>query len=230
MLRSGNDASKVIQVGQCKAVSGPNLLAAPFSEQETTGSDMATQLKCAEKAPRSSSTSLSNRRSAAGTGAGSHPAFPTADWTSLLDEDHRMQRLEGAFMEELRAEVADRAARAPTDVDGFLAWFEALQDNGPGQNDPLFPWLANEAGVDDFRYFLAQEAAGEAGFDDLTALTQVKIPAAAKMELANNYWDEMGRGNPKGMHGPMLDGLIDELDLHADMNEPPGKAWRWPTR
>jgi hypothetical protein len=145
------------------------------------------------------------------------PSFPTHDWSALLDEDHRMQRLEGAFMEELRAEVADRAAEAPQDVAGFLAWFEDLQVTGPGQGDPLFPWLAEEATADDFRTFLAQEAAGEAGFEDLTALTQVKVPASAKMELANNYWDEMGRGNPKGMHGPMLDGLIEELDLQADI-------------
>jgi hypothetical protein len=122
-------------------------------------------------------------------------------------------------MEELRAEVAPRAAQAPQDVDGFLAWFEDLQETGPGQDDPLFPWLADEAGIEDFRYFLGQEAAGEAGFDDLTALTQVKVPAAAKMELANNYWDEMGRGNPKGMHGPMLDGVIEELDLRASIED-----------
>jgi len=177
---------------------------------------MATRLHC--EGPTGSSQFLNdgfqqalarwNRRRLA-------PSLPTADWSRLLHEDHRMQRLEGAFMEELRCEVAPRAAQAPQDVDGFLAWFEDLQESGPGQNDPLFPWLAQEAGVEDFRYFLAQEAAGEAGFDDLTALTQVKVPAAAKMELANNYWDEMGRGNPKGMHGPMLDGLIRELDLKA---------------
>ncbi|HEY0115169.1 MAG TPA: iron-containing redox enzyme family protein [Allosphingosinicella sp.] len=147
------------------------------------------------------------------------PAFPAADWQKLLDEDHRMQRLEGAFMEELRADVAERAAEAPTDVPGFLAWFEALKENGPGQGDPFFPWLADEADAEDFRYFLAQEAAGEAGFDDLTALTQVKVPAIAKLELANNYWDEMGRGNPKGMHGPMLDGLIQELGLEARIED-----------
>ncbi len=39
------------------------------------------------------------------------------------------------------------------------------------------------------------------------------------MELANNYWDEMGRGNPKGMHGPMLDGLVEELKLEARIEE-----------
>ncbi|HZF95310.1 MAG TPA: iron-containing redox enzyme family protein [Allosphingosinicella sp.] len=147
------------------------------------------------------------------------PGFPEADWQATLDEDARMQRLEGAFVETLRAEIADRAAEAPSDVDGFIAWFEALQENGPGQGDPLFPWLAEEASLDDFRWFLAQEAAGEAGFEDLTALAQVKVPAEAKLELANNYWDEMGRGNPKGMHGPMLSALIDELELEAEIDD-----------
>jgi pyrroloquinoline quinone (PQQ) biosynthesis protein C len=33
------------------------------------------------------------------------------------------------------------------------------------------------------------------------------------MELARNYWDEMGRGNPKGMHGPMLDYVVEALGL-----------------
>lgn len=147
------------------------------------------------------------------------PGFPSDDWQRVMDEDHRMQRLEGAFLEELRAEVATRAAQAPTDVDGFLAWFEDLQVTGPGQGDPLFPWLAREASVDEFKFYLGQEAAGEAGFDDLTAMTQVKMPPAAKMELANNYWDEMGRGNPKGMHGPMLDALIKELGLDAEIED-----------
>nr|WP_243451174.1 iron-containing redox enzyme family protein [Sphingosinicella sp. CPCC 101087] len=147
------------------------------------------------------------------------PAFPTPDWQKQLDEDLRMQRFEGAFLEELRLEIASQAAAAPTDVEGFLAWFEELKATGPGQGDPLFPWLAAEADVEDFRYFLSQEAAGEAGFEDLTALAQVKVPASAKMELANNYWDEMGRGNPKGMHGPMLDALVAELKLEVEIDE-----------
>jgi hypothetical protein len=124
-----------------------------------------------------------------------------------------MKRLEGGFVEELRAAVADRAAVAPSDPDGFVAWFEALEQTGPGQHDPLFEWLAETAPLDALRWFLRQEAAGEAGFDDLVALTQVKLPARAKLELARNYWDEMGRGNAKGMHGPMLQRLTVALDL-----------------
>jgi hypothetical protein len=139
------------------------------------------------------------------------PALPAAGWQDTLDRDTRMLRLEGGFIEELRAEVAEEAAAVPTDVEGFIAWFQGLEATGPGQHDPLFDWLAETATRDELRWFFEQEAAGEAGFDDLVAYTQVKLPAQAKLELARNYWDEMGRGNAKGMHGPMLDALVETL-------------------
>ncbi len=141
------------------------------------------------------------------------PGFPTNDWQKLMERDLRMARLEGGFVEELREEVAARAAEAPTDAAGFVAWFEELKQTGPGQGDPLFPWLAADATRDQLRWFFEQEAAGEAGFDDLVALTQIKLPTQAKLELARNYWDEMGRGQAKGMHGPLLDALVDTLEV-----------------
>ncbi len=139
------------------------------------------------------------------------PGFPSDDWQRLFERDVRMERLQGAFLEELRAEVADEAAEAPTDVEGFIDWFEGLKATGPGQGDPLFPWLAEQADRDQLRWFFEQEAAGEAGFDDLVAMTQVKLPTRPKLELARNYWDEMGHGTEKGMHGPMLDALVETL-------------------
>jgi hypothetical protein len=150
------------------------------------------------------------------------PGFPSDDWQLRIAADAVMHRLEGGFVEELRREVAVEAAAAPTDPDGFIAWFEALKDNGPGQGDPLFPWLAEQASKDELRWFLEQEAAGEAGFDDLVALTQVKLPTRPKLELARNYWDEMGRGQEAGMHGPMLNSLVDTLDLAPTIE---GTVW-----
>ncbi len=114
------------------------------------------------------------------------PGFPDRDWQKTFERDVKMQRLEGAFLEELRAEVAEEAAAAPTDVEGFIAWFEGLKATGPGQGDPLFPWLAETADRDQLRWFFEQEAAGEAGFDDLVAMTQVKLPVRPKLELARN--------------------------------------------
>ena len=130
----------------------------------------------------------------------------------------RMRRLETAFLEELRCEVRAEAATVPTDEDGFIGWFEELKASGPGQNDALFPWLAERASRDELRWFFEQEAAGEAGFDDLVAYTQVKLPVSAKLELARNYWDEMGRGNAKAMHGPMLDALVETLEVYPSID------------
>jgi hypothetical protein len=141
------------------------------------------------------------------------PQTPPRDWRKALAQEHEMLAVERDFIEATRRTQSARAAAAPRDAQAFVAWFEALKDNGPGQGDPLFPWLAERATITDMRWFVEQEAAGEAGFDDLVALAQVKMPVQAKLELARNYWDEMGRGNAKGMHGPMLDALVRALKV-----------------
>ena len=141
------------------------------------------------------------------------PALPDGDWRADLEASNELARLEGAFLDRERESVRARAAAAPTDPRGFASWFEDLTATGPGQGDPLFPWLADGADMADMKWFLTQEVAGEAGFEDLTALTQVKLPTRPKLELARNYWDEMGRGKPKGMHGPLLDTLAHRLGL-----------------
>ena len=143
---------------------------------------------------------------------------PCAQWREELSEEHDMRLLEGGYIEQFRTEIAEQASAAPQEVDGFLAWFEALKAEGPGQGDPLFDWFAEAATLDQMRWFLEQEAAGEAGFDDLVALTQVKLPATPKLELARNYWDEMGRGAEGGMHGPMLDRTTLGLELHPSID------------
>jgi len=145
------------------------------------------------------------------------PRLPAPDWQGRLNSEGAMLELEAHFLESLRAAVQDAAATAPTEPKAFIAWFEALELHGPGQHDPLFEWLASSAPIEQMRWYLAQEAAGEAGFDDLTAYTQVKMPGRIKLELARNYWDEMGRGNAKGMHGPMLARLVEALALEPSI-------------
>ena len=142
------------------------------------------------------------------------PGLPQADWRDTIAAQADLLLEEGAFLERARHAVTAQAATAPRDADAFVRWFAALEHDGPGQNDPLFPWLATTATAAQMRWFLEQEVAGEAGFDDLSALTQVKMPVRTKLEIARNYWDEMGRGNPKGMHGPMLETLVRRLGLN----------------
>jgi hypothetical protein len=142
-----------------------------------------------------------------------------ASWEDDLREECEMRRLERAWVEAERAAIAAQAARAPSEAGAFVAWFEALRDVGPGQHDPLFPWLAEHASFEQMTWFLRQEMAGEAGFDDLVALTQVRLPVQAKLELARNHWDEMGQGQARAMHGPMLERLAHALDLTVSADQ-----------
>lgn len=142
-----------------------------------------------------------------------NPTLPSPDWEDRVSEVAQLTIVEGRFLENSRKAIEVRAAEAPSRPSEFIEWFEELKESGPGQNDPLFPWLAEECSMDQMKWFLTQEVAGEAGFEDLTALTQLKLPMQPKLELARNYWDEMGRGNPKAMHGPLLAALAGHLNL-----------------
>jgi hypothetical protein len=130
--------------------------------------------------------------------------FPHDDWRTEIVRHGQVLIAEGEFLEAVRRAISPLAQGIPSEPDNFIAWYEALKDTGPGQGDPLFPWLATQASREQMQWFLLQEVAGEAGFEDLLAVTQVKMSERAKLEMARNYWDEMGRGAAKGMHGPML--------------------------
>ncbi len=144
-----------------------------------------------------------------------NPGFPGEAWRDEIEEHAAVLRAEGEYVEAVRQEIAPLVADIPDDVDGFIDWFEELKHSGPGQGDPLFPWLAESATREDMLWFLTQEVAGEAGFDDLLAITQVKMPVTAKLEMARNYWDEMGRGRESAMHGPLLERLASYLEIDA---------------
>lgn len=141
------------------------------------------------------------------------------DWRHALKQEANFRLIEGEFVEQERQQIRPLAENVPTVANAFVAWFEDLRDTGPGQHDDLFPWLAEQATEAQLVWFLSQEVAGEAGFDDLVAMAQVKLPPRAKLEMARNYWDEMGRGNEGGMHGPMLARLANHFAIAPSQDD-----------
>src|SRR5947207_2192532 len=111
------------------------------------------------------------------------PSLPEETPPDQPVRECRVAQAEITFVESLRKAIAPRTGNIPSDVDGFIDWFERLKESGPGQGDPLFPWLARKATLEQMTWFLWQEVAGEAGFEDLLALTQVKISIRAKLEM-----------------------------------------------
>lgn len=100
----------------------------------------------------------------------------------------------------------------PENGSDFLRWFQDVAHNHPAWNHPFYlDFLANRAGVDDFRYYLTQETTLDPRFDDLLALIQIGTSGDIKMEIANNYWDEMGAGQEAEVHTVLFARALEEL-------------------
>jgi pyrroloquinoline quinone (PQQ) biosynthesis protein C len=142
-----------------------------------------------------------------------HPFAPTEEWEEDLPFMRAAEIIEGRFVEEERGRAKAQAEVAPRNATDFAKWFSTLKESGPGQYDLFFEYLAYEASREEIQYFTKQEFCGEIGFDDLIALTQIRLPERAKLELARNFWDEQGQGNPEDVHGPLYEVMVHELGI-----------------
>ena len=103
----------------------------------------------------------------------------------------------------------------PSDAKEFARWYQLAAFNHPLYEHDLYSFLASDATRPQLEWFLKMECAGEAAFDDLVALAQVGTRGEVKMEMASNYWDEMGRGRQQAVHTHLFHQLIDDLRISA---------------
>jgi len=133
-------------------------------------------------------------------------------------------RLEADWLVELEAawESAGQLAQSTTPEEVVKAMrVIAAKDRLPD----AYQWVAKQASWEQVVDFLALEGGPDGGFDDLVAVCQVGLSGTAKLELAKNYWDEMGQGDLAGVHTTMYEGLVDAIDLpHIPRAELPVEA------
>jgi hypothetical protein len=77
----------------------------------------------------------------------------------------------------------------------------------------VYEWLAEEATLAQTVDYLSMEGGPDGGFDDLVAAAQIGIDGPAKLELAQNYWDEMGNGRLERVHTELHRKLTRALGL-----------------
>jgi hypothetical protein len=115
-------------------------------------------------------------------------------------------RLEQDWLPEL-----DDIARLGRSSDDPVAAMRALaaRDRLP----EVYRWIARGASWPEVLQFLALEGGPDGGFDDLVATCQVGVHGEAKMEMATNYWDEMGDGDPTQVHTTLHQSLSAAIGL-----------------
>lgn len=93
----------------------------------------------------------------------------------------------------------------PVESHKYTEWLLEIIHNHPAYKHPLYEdYLNNHATLDDLRYFLVQETTIDTRFDDFLALIQLGTDGGIKLEIASNYWDEMGNGDESRMHTVMF--------------------------
>ncbi|MGI8983911.1 MAG: iron-containing redox enzyme family protein [Acidimicrobiales bacterium] len=83
----------------------------------------------------------------------------------------------------------------------------------------VYEWLAAHAGRSEIVAFLSIEGGPDGGFDDLVAACQIGLDGTAKLELAQNYWDEMGNGRAARVHTELHRKLSRSLALAGPPRE-----------
>jgi hypothetical protein len=111
----------------------------------------------------------------------------------------------------------------PAEPAAFAAWYRTAAFAHPLYEHDLYAFLANEADRRQLEWFLRMESAGEAAFDDLVALGQVGTRGEVKIEMARNYWDEMGNGRSHAVHTHLFHRLTEGLSIEA----PPAHELPW---
>jgi Iron-containing redox enzyme len=119
------------------------------------------------------------------------------------------RRLESAWLGWELERCAEESL--PATVGGFSEWFFALTRMHPAARHPLYEYIAHEATVASFRVFIAHESTVDARFDDLLALAQLGVTGPPKLEIARNYWDELGNGEASRVHTDMFRRVFDAV-------------------
>ncbi len=97
----------------------------------------------------------------------------------------------------------------------FAEWYRNTAFAHPLYEHGVYAFLASEASLEQMKWFFTMECAGEAAFDDLVAMAQVGTRGDVKIEMASNYWDEMGKGVTHAVHTHLFHHLIDDLGVEA---------------
>jgi hypothetical protein len=142
------------------------------------------------------------------------PASKSGRYFGGLISDMSTSLTRGLFAQEASYIDADIMAGIPKGGKNFVAWLIKSILAHRVHNHPIYdPFMTEEATRENLKYFFAQETTLDPKFDDCLALMQLGTAGTTKMEIAHNYWDEMGNGKPEEVHTLLFKEVMDELEI-----------------
>lgn len=144
------------------------------------------------------------------------PDAPSAEGSVLIHTITR--RLERATIAAEDSWIpAGALEAAPADPTGYLSWLKQVaRRHRVFKHHYYTEFIRNHATQDHLRTYVMQESVVDGRFDDLLAMMQVGTNESAKLEIANNFWDEMGNGNPEQIHTTLFNRIYDVFQISGE--------------
>lgn len=143
----------------------------------------------------------------------------------VTDVDHERQpilrdvaaRLERGVLDHELARVPEElVAGYPESGRPYVRWLKGIVNEHAAGWHPLYhEYFANGGTEEDLRLLLAQESTLDPRFDDILAAMQIGRTGEEKLEIAENYWDEMGNGDPEQVHTHLFGRTLAALDIDS---------------
>lgn len=141
------------------------------------------------------------------------PSGPTAEGSVVLHQVMRLLENATLAAEDSHIEPG-QLEQAPAEPKRYLSWLKQVARTHRVFKHPYYiDFIPNSATVADLRNYIIQESVVDGRFDDLLAMMQVGTSGEAKMEIANNFWDEMGNGNPNEVHTYLFNKIFEVFDV-----------------
>jgi pyrroloquinoline quinone (PQQ) biosynthesis protein C len=126
--------------------------------------------------------------------------------------------MEGEWEARERTRHAEALAELPEAAD-FEQWArDIVRGHTSNVSHPLFTFLRDDATYAQMREFFLQETPLEVLFGDVVAFMLPGIYGAAKMELVQNFWDEVGRAEDARVHRNLRFQMMRLLNIPEDVH------------
>jgi len=141
------------------------------------------------------------------------PEHPTAEGSLLVHEVTRSLEIASAKAQDALIEPG-LIEDAPTEPRAYLSWLKQMARDHRVYKHPYYhKFIREQATEADLRNYVMQESVVDGRFDDLLAMMQVGTAGAAKMEIAANFWDEMGNGDHAQVHTHLFNKIFEVFEI-----------------
>ena len=142
------------------------------------------------------------------------PTGPAVERRPSAEADDIAELIESYLLGfEDRAVDAKLVASAPCTGTALARWMRELVEQHPATAHPFYTDFMRRATRRDLEYYSIQETTLDPRFDDAMALLQLGTPDIAKMEIAKNYWDEMGNGELDRIHTKLFQTVLNVFGI-----------------